>query len=84
MSSATAWAALQDALKSSVPSCEDDPRFTGDSAEDDDALRTICNSCPVQQQCAAYAKTEHRHRVWGFYGGVIRRTKPQVRHRRSR
>lgn len=79
---AAAWEVLQNTLATTTPSCEGDPRFTAETGDHDAALRKICDSCPVQQQCAEYARAEHRHRVWGVYGGIIRRTKPQVHPRR--
>lgn len=83
MSTATAWAALQDALTSSVPSCEGDPRFTAETSEHDAALRKICAGCPVREQCRDFAKVAPRNQTWGYFGGIIRRTTPQIRERRS-
>lgn len=82
MSATAAWAELSAALMVHEPSCRDDDRFTAETGEHDAVLRKICEACPVQQQCSEYARAEHRHRVWGFYGGIIRRTKPQAHPRR--
>ncbi|MBT2485633.1 MULTISPECIES: WhiB family transcriptional regulator [unclassified Microbacterium] len=82
MSAATAWQALQIALTANTPSCNGDERFISETADHDAVLRKICDSCPVLVQCSEYGKAEHRHRVWGVYGGVIRRTKPQANPRR--
>lgn len=83
MSASSSWKALRDALAVHEPSCTGDERFTAETGEHDAALRKICAACPVQQQCFEYAKAEHRHRVWGVYGGIIRRTTPQIRERQS-
>ncbi|WP_350352502.1 WhiB family transcriptional regulator [Microbacterium sp. A8/3-1] len=78
----TAWRALQDALATDPPSCEGDERFTAETSEHDAVLRTICARCPVQQQCADFARTAHIYRLWGYFGGVVRRTEPKARDRR--
>lgn len=83
MSSADRWRALQEALAVSKPKCEDDSRFTSETSEHDAILRKICAGCPVLDQCADYARNAPRNGTWGFFGGVVRRTQPQVRERRS-
>ncbi|WP_426181858.1 WhiB family transcriptional regulator [Microbacterium sp. TWP3-1-2b2] len=82
-SSETAWQALQDALAVSTPLCVGDSRFTSESNEHDATLRKICARCPIQQQCINYARNAPRNGVWGLYGGVVRRTQPQVKERRA-
>lgn len=79
----TAWADLQQALRSNDPACAGDPRFTSETGEHDADLREICAGCPVQQQCADYARTAPRNSTWGYFSGIVRRTNPQVRIRRS-
>ncbi len=83
MSSATAWRDLQNALAIKTPLCAGDARFTAETSEHDAALRKICAQCPLQQQCRAYARTAPRNGTWGLYGGLVRRTEPQVRERRA-
>lgn len=83
MSAGTAWQALQDALSLAEPACMGDDRFTADDGAHDAALREICAGCPVREQCRDFAKVAPRNQSWGFWGGVIRRTKPQVRLRRG-
>lgn len=79
---ATAWQALRDALKRAEPACMGDDRFTADTSDHDAVLREICAACPIQPQCRDYGKVAPRNGAWGFYGGVVRRTKPQMRPRR--
>lgn len=83
MRAATAWRDLQDALAINTPLCEGDERFTAETGEHDAVLRTICAACPIQSRCADYARAaRHNGGVWGFYGGLARRSQPQVRDRR--
>ena len=81
---AAAWAELNEALLSHEPSCDGDPRFTAESDEHDAVLRTICARCPVQQQCADYARAVPTGGAWGYFGGVVRRVSPQMRYPRGR
>ena len=78
----SAWVALQNALAVNSPLCEGDERFTSEDGEHDAALRKICASCPVRQECADYARSAPRNGAWGYFSGIVRRTQPQVRTRR--
>lgn len=82
MSASTTWTALRDALAVNTPLCAGDARFTAETSEHDAALRRICAQCPILEHCRTYARTAPRNGTWGFFGGVVRRTQPQVRERR--
>ncbi|WP_191621874.1 WhiB family transcriptional regulator [Microbacterium caowuchunii] len=75
----SAWDDLQWALAKGDPACKNDGRFTAESGEHDAVLREVCERCPVLQQCRSFARSAPRNRTWGYFGGLVRRTKPQVR-----
>jgi len=77
MTAASAWAALQDALATTDPSCAGDDRFTADGRDDSNNtdLLPICTGCPVLAGCAAYAWAEKNYRLVGFWAGRRRGTR---------
>lgn len=78
MTAASAWAALQDALATTDPSCKDDARFTDDGRADsaNGDLVAVCASCPVFDMCGAYARAEKTSRLaGGFWAGRRRGTR---------
>jgi hypothetical protein len=76
---AHAWEALSDALTASAPACEGDPRFTDDGRADAASvdLAPICASCPVLDECRAYALAAPRHLIVGYWAGARRGVRPR-------
>lgn len=67
-----AYAALREALRDTVPSCQGDDRFTSENSDAAD-LAPLCQSCPVFDACYALAMSSDRPPVWGVIAGIARR-----------
>lgn len=72
----SAWQALSDALVSETPPCEGDARFVADvpSAADVEHMQSVCASCPILAECAAFADASPRWSMAGFWAGSKRGT----------
>jgi len=53
--SGTTWTALQKAMKTTDPACQDDERFVLDD-QPADTLTYLCNACPLFDLCRDYAQ----------------------------
>lgn len=79
MSAATAWTELNAALLAHEPACRDDIRFVDDGRSDaaNRDLQPVCSSCPIFEQCAAYAVAAPRHAIVGYWAGRRRGVRPR-------
>lgn len=77
MKGAAQYERLSEALRDVTPPCTDDPRFILDDFEpaDEIRMRSICRSCPVSLECAAYAP----HAAAGYWAGAQRGTSTRKR-----
>jgi len=64
-----AYAELQEALEKWQPECLGSDLYTADefSRPDIDAMRTVCNTCPVFAECFDYAATARP--LAGYWAG---------------
>lgn len=78
MSASAAWSELSRALLVHEPACADDLRFVDDGRSDaaNRDLMPICQSCPVQVECAAYAASASRNSIIGYWAGRRRGVRP--------
>jgi hypothetical protein len=70
----SAWGALARALDVAVPSCAGDSRFIAETHHPHDlaAMQTVCASCPILAECAAFADVSPRWSMAGFWAGSKR------------
>lgn len=73
-----AYGALQEALRTTTPSCAGDSRFTSDTS-DPAPLKVICQGCPVLEPCRTLALSNPAGRVFGILGGRVCRAEPKPR-----